>query len=114
MKLKGTIQKRAIMILNDSGRAHNFLDSKLAREAKLPLVLINPAPVTVADGRKLSVNSKCEECEWNMQGIGFQFTFRVLKLGDYDVILGVDWMRAHNPLTFDFVGNILVVHKGGK
>lgn len=42
------------------------------------------------------------------------FPWRVLELGDYDVILGVDWMRTYTPVNFDFAENKLVVCKEGK
>lgn len=27
---------------------------------------------------------------------------RLLKLGDCDIVLGVDWVRQYNPIVFDF------------
>lgn len=47
MKLRGTLNKRAILILIDSGSTHSFLDAKLANDCKVPLVQITPVPVTV-------------------------------------------------------------------
>lgn len=39
---------------------------------------------------------------------------RLLKLGGYHVVLGVDWMKQVSPISFDF--NIMEVtfEKGGK
>lgn len=43
--------KRVIFILIDSGSTHIFLDSKLAKDCKVPLVQIIHVPITVADSR---------------------------------------------------------------
>lgn len=40
-----------------------------------------------------------------MQGNTFQFNVKMLKLGDHDIILGVDRMKSSTPVTFDFEGN---------
>lgn len=86
MKLKGTLKRRPILILIDSGSTHSFLDSKLANDCKVPLIQIAPVPVTVADGRQLTVTRKCNGCNWTMQNSRFSFTLRILDLGDYDMI----------------------------
>ncbi|XP_065854839.1 uncharacterized protein [Euphorbia lathyris] len=66
LKLKGTLQQKPIMVLIDSGSTHSFLDQKLAKEAKLPLMKVAPAAVPVADGRQLMVHQKCNSCQWTM------------------------------------------------
>lgn len=49
-----------------------------------------------------------------MQNTRFNFTLRILDLGDYDMILGVDWMQKHGPITFDFADHRLLICKEGK
>lgn len=39
---------------------------------------------------------------WKLFGFSFGFNLRLPPLGGFDVILGVDWMKAHNPILFDF------------
>lgn len=37
-----------------------------------------------------------------MQYHSFKFNLRILEMGIYDVILGVDWMKTYNTILFDF------------
>jgi len=37
-----------------------------------------------------------------MQGERFETDLSLLQLGGYDVVLGVDWMKRVNPISFDF------------
>ena len=37
-----------------------------------------------------------------MQGQKFCHSVYLLDLEPYDLIIGVDWMNAYSPLTFDF------------
>lgn len=92
MKLKGTLNEKSVMILIDSGSTHSFLDAKLANLFNLPLTPIVHVPVTIPDGRQLFVSFKCSNYNWNMQNSQFTFTLRILELGGYDMILGVDWI----------------------
>ena len=38
-----------------------------------------------------------------MQGYEFFDDLRLLKLGKYDMVLGVDWLRRHSSILFDFI-----------
>jgi hypothetical protein len=40
--------------------------------------------------------------------------FRILELQGADIILGVDWFKQHNPVTFDFIGRQLTIGVQGK
>lgn len=93
---------------------HSCIDKELVEETKLPVIPVKPVPVTVADGRQLEVKAKCGDCAWTMNGTRFQCNLRVLELGDYDLILGTDWMRAHSPVTFDYGRNRLLIYQEGK
>ena len=37
-----------------------------------------------------------------------------MELGEYDLILGVDWMRKHSPITHDFDANTITIKLAGK
>lgn len=53
--------------------------------------------VTVANGQKIYSDAKCNQVKLGVQGQQFVFYLRVMKLGAYDVVLGVDWMRSISP-----------------
>nr|XP_027067680.1 uncharacterized protein LOC113693323 [Coffea arabica] len=50
---------------------------------------------------------------WEMQGRTFSHNMFVLNLEPYDMIVGVDWMAAHSPITFDFKNLIMVFDQDG-
>lgn len=49
-----------------------------------------------------------------MQGQEYVHEVRVLPLGGYDAMLGVDWMGKYNPVTFDFHKLKLTFQRNGK
>jgi len=44
----------------------------------------------------------------------FEADLRLLKLGGYDVVLGVDWMKQVSLINFDFNRMEVTFEKGGK
>lgn len=103
-----------ITILIDIGSTHSFLDPEAA---KLTGLLIEPAKailVSVADGNKLVSTAICNKFVWSMQGHQFQTNMRLLTLGGFDMVLGVDWMKTYSPLLFYFDKLQLTFKKDGK
>jgi len=56
----------------------------------------------VANGNKIYSENKCVDLSWEIQRQEFITDLRLLKLGECDIVLGVDWMRIFNPIIFDF------------
>jgi hypothetical protein len=44
--------------------------------------------------------------------IFFQFDLRVIELGAYDIVLGVDWIKSLEPISLDFNTLTLSFKKG--
>ncbi|XP_071918724.1 uncharacterized protein [Coffea arabica] len=92
IRLKGIIKGRTITALIDSGSTHCFLDEQLARSLRLdssgPSLVVN-----VASREKVQSRSLTKPVVWKMQGYEFQHQFNTLKLGGYDMVLGVDWLH---------------------
>jgi hypothetical protein len=51
---------------------------------------------------------------WWMQGSTFHTDMRVLPLGAYDAVLGLDWLESHSPMTVDWVLKFMEVPYQGK
>jgi hypothetical protein len=51
---------------------------------------------------------------WWMQGSTFHTDMRVLPLGAYDAVLGMDWLESHSPMTVDWVLKFMEVPCQGK
>ena len=70
--------------------------------------------VTVADGSKVSSKEVCPNFQWSVDGDEFQAEMRMLPLGGYNMILGVQWMKQMGPVTLDMNYLTLVVFKNNK
>jgi hypothetical protein len=52
--------------------------------------------------------------EWWAQGFTFHTTMRVLDIGDYDAILGYDWLSAHSPMVCHWDKKVLQFQEAGQ
>lgn len=89
-------------MLVDSGSTHSFIDSEVS--LRLPGVhkLQTPLTVRIADGGTMKYTHEISSCNWWMQGNQFCNSFRVLPLGNYDIILGMDWLELFSPMQVDW------------
>lgn len=114
IRIVGMANGKFLRILIDSGSTNNFLDPHAAKRIKASLTETEPITVSVADGFKVTSTQQCKGCRWTVQGEEFTTDFRILPLGGIDVVLGVQWLRAYNPVTFDFDNLQLTFVKDGK
>lgn len=50
----------------------------------------------------MSCTHEITNCKWWMQGHQFCNNFRMLPLGNYDIILGMDWLESISPMQVDW------------
>lgn len=98
MRLHGWVQQREVLMLVDSGSSHSFVCSSLAQHLQGVQKAQRSITVRVADGGEMRSNQEIPDCEWSTQGAEFRTNFKVLPLGSYDVILGIDWLARHSPM----------------
>lgn len=95
------IQGKKFLFLVDSGSTHTFLDSsyvhQLQQGQSIPTV-----KVQVAGGTVINCQHQLSHCLWTSNGHQFFSDFRLLLLGTYDGILGLDWLAAHSPMQMDW------------
>jgi hypothetical protein len=80
----------------DSGATISFIHQNLAKQYNLPLVQ-RPLPIALANG---SIHTSHHATRVVMQSSPTHFevqTFQLITLGNYSLILGMDWLRTHNP-----------------
>lgn len=65
--------------------------------------------VRVADEGELLCSSVVPGCSWCSQGHEFKIDLKVLALGTYDAILGMDWLEANNPMTVDWKAKLIQI-----
>jgi hypothetical protein len=86
--------------LIDSGATNNFMNPRFKENRQ---VRTNPLLYTVLvaglDGEVLSggVSEKTILLPISVYGYPELIKFNVLETGDYDIVLGILWLRKHNP-----------------
>jgi hypothetical protein len=106
IQLHAFIEKHEVLILVDSGSSTSFINSQLAAQLSGVQPLPVPCRVNVADGAQLRCTSFIPNCSWSAQGHQFKTDMKLLPLGAFDVILGIDWLERHNP-NIDWVAKTL-------
>lgn len=87
------------MFLVDSGSSSCFIDLKRASQLSGMKPLEPPVSVQVAGGAVLQCSDYFPELEWSANDAVFTDSFRVLALGGYDGIVGLDWLAKYSPMT---------------
>lgn len=82
----------------DSGSSHSFVNSDLCTKLQLPSTPTSPVSVKVANGEVLISAATIPQFTWWVQGYHFSFPMRLLPMGGYDVVLGMDRLTAHSPM----------------
>jgi Retroviral aspartyl protease len=80
----------------DSGATISFMHQNLAKQFDLPLVQ-RQLPIALANG---SIHNSHHSTRLVMQTSPTHFevqSFQLITLGNYSLILGMDWLRSHNP-----------------
>lgn len=87
IRLQGHIQQLPALLLVDSGSSHSFISEQFATNLLNWKLLKRPVQVKVADGGILTCTHELSLCDWLVQGVQFQTTFKILPLKCYDAIL---------------------------
>lgn len=111
--LRALVQNQVLPILVDSGSSHSFLNSHLVEKLQLPVRNVPTMTVKIANGQQMSCQQMVHNFEWWIQGKTFSHDMRVLDLGGYDAILGIDWLVKFSPMTCNWVDKwVSFVYKG--
>lgn len=102
LQLRGTIGDQQIVIMVDSGSTHSFLNTVVAKHLPGLQSLAKPVSVQVANGLQISCDSEIPMAEWSIQQYCFHSTLKVLDIGTYDMIIGMDWLQAFSPMKIDW------------
>nr|GEV42178.1 putative reverse transcriptase domain-containing protein [Tanacetum cinerariifolium] len=86
-------------ILFDSGFDRSFVDTRFSSMLNIdPAKLGASYEVELADGRVVSTNTILKGCTLNLVNHIFEIDLMPIKLGTFDVIIGMDWLVKHDAV----------------
>jgi predicted aspartyl protease len=97
------VKNQTLVILLDSGSSHTFLNKALAHKLQLAISPTAPMAVKVANRASLSCSLEVRQFEWWIQGHTFQLDAKLLEIGAYDLVLGMDWLERFRPMMCDWL-----------
>lgn len=98
IRLRATMGNQTMLLLVDSRSTHSFVNATFAARIGAATTNISPISVRVANGQRLNCTAMVPRLQWCVQEHQFTTDMRVLELGVYDAVLGVDWLAQHSPM----------------
>lgn len=102
IKIRGLVGNQVMLLLIDSGSTHTFVTRAFAERANCQISSAAALPVKVANGEILTSKGQVSNLTWWAQGHTFTTDMRILELGAYDAILGVNWLKQFGRMTIDW------------
>lgn len=107
IEAKGTYQGTRISILFDSSATDSFISANLVKCCNIPVRKAEMAwQVELASGSKVESGLIVVECEIHLKELTTFANLRVIPLGTYEIILGMDWLNQHQA-TIDCSSKII-------
>ena len=83
-------------VLIDSWATKSFISKVFASKLNCPVELLEKAlNVEIANQERIVVDQRCAQCEIEIGGCRFYVDLLPFKSGEFDVILGMDWLSEH-------------------
>lgn len=112
--LQGMLQSIPVKILVDSGSSSSFVNESLVAQLTDVESVPLSSSVQVAGGAKLVSTTMLRQVPWSVGDCSFQTDFRVLPLGNFDVVIGMDWLASYSPMQIHWNDKwIAIPYKGG-
>ncbi|KAL8148639.1 hypothetical protein AgCh_005848 [Apium graveolens] len=85
-----------VKILFDSGASKSFISINCVNKMQLMLEdLDEPLSIEVANQDKVTISQFCPKCSIEISGHSFPADLIPFELGEFDVILGMDWLSLY-------------------
>ncbi|XP_073353456.1 uncharacterized protein [Aegilops tauschii subsp. strangulata] len=99
IRMRAQVGDQYMLLLVDSGSSHSFISDSFVHRVSAHTEALPPVSVRVANGQRLHCNKIVRQLGWQVPGHTFHTDFRVLPLGAYDGVLGMDWLASHSPMN---------------
>ena len=91
-----SVNSMSVQVLIDSGASKSFVSVGLVDKLDCVLTALDETLVIeVANCDRISVNQVCSQCKIEIAGKCFLADLIPFKLGEFDVILGMDWLSLY-------------------
>lgn len=100
MRVLAQINKELILLL-DTWSTHNFLSKQVARTLKIPCENHSVVKLIVASGQSMLSKGFGKQVPVWIQGIKFFIDFYLLYINDYDVVIGIQWLKLLGQIVWD-------------
>jgi hypothetical protein len=99
IKVEGMINNQTLSILIDSGASHSYIDPKMVESFQFPRRKHGKSwLVQLTTGARRKVNEMVKSCLIDMNGLNTRADLKILSLGSYDCLIGMDWLDPHHAL----------------
>jgi hypothetical protein len=96
VEMEGMIANCLVSILIDPSSNLSYVAPLIVDKCKLQLVRhVKPWLVQLAIGTKRKVTKIISTCQFIMDGLPTQATLKILPLGYYDLLVGMDWLATY-------------------
>jgi hypothetical protein len=102
MKLRVTIASTPITALVNSGSTHSLISTEAACRLHHEPLFRPGLQVTIANGDQVASASVCPNVKFFIDSEEFVLDLFVIPLADYEMVLGVQWLRTLGPILWDF------------
>uniref|UniRef100_A0ACD5XYT6 Uncharacterized protein n=1 Tax=Avena sativa TaxID=4498 RepID=A0ACD5XYT6_AVESA len=111
--LRAQVGNQVMITLIDSGSSHSFINTEFARLANYSITATTTTQVKMANGSLVCCDKQVCALPWSTQGYTFHTDMRVLELGGYAAVLGMDWLQSYSPMTIDWIDKSLKIPHNG-
>ncbi len=97
IKFDGAVNHIPAMVLVDCGSTGNFMLAAFARRNGLRLRSVETRPVKLINGAVEASAYTLPKTQLKIGQYHEKLVFDVMEIHDYDVVLGIPWLRQHKP-----------------
>jgi hypothetical protein len=111
----GTLNHINVKILFDSGATDSFISPSALEKSGLAAYEHDDfKQVEMASGEKQAVGPSIDNCIVDLGVCTTRLKVYITALGTYDLIIGMDWLEAHQDLVDCFAKRVLCVDDEGR
>jgi hypothetical protein len=102
MKVYISVGDTVAVALLDSGSSHNFIDIDMARRAGIAIRPSSGLSVAATNGERIASPGKTTAQTMFIGGEAFHIDLYALPLGEYDMVMGIQWLATLGLVLWDF------------